>query len=104
MIQIDPSWFYVNPWLTIAVIILFIAFVAFAVQRSIRAHHRQISAGKEDLVGKTAEADTPLTPKGTVFVQGERWAAISEDERIKPGEEVVITRVDGLKLYVKKKE
>ncbi|MFC1937345.1 NfeD family protein [Chloroflexota bacterium] len=108
MFQIDPNWFYVSPRFIIITIIitavLFIAFVAFAVQRGIRAHHYRISAGKEDLEGKTAEAETPLTPKGIVFVQGERWTAISEDERIRPGEEVVITRVDGLKLYVKKKE
>ncbi|GAH14180.1 unnamed protein product, partial [marine sediment metagenome] len=36
--------------------------------------------------------------------QGERWTAISETGRVEPEEEVIITKVDGLKLYVIKKE
>ena len=45
-----------------------------------------------------------MKPKGTVFIDGERWTAISEKGRMEPGEEVIITKVDGLKLYVTKKE
>jgi membrane-bound ClpP family serine protease len=45
-----------------------------------------------------------MKPKGTVFIQGERWMAISEAGRMEPGEEVIITKVDGLKLWVTKKE
>ncbi|MBE9482791.1 MAG: NfeD family protein, partial [Chloroflexi bacterium] len=44
-----------------------------------------------------------LEPKGVVFIQGERWTAVSEKGRVEPGEEVIITKVDGLKLYVTKK-
>ena len=36
-------------------------------------------------------------------IQGESWTAISEAGQIEPGEEVIITRVDGLKLWVTKK-
>jgi len=39
-----------------------------------------------------------------VRVEGERWTAISEKGRVTKGEEVIITKVDGLKLYVTKKE
>jgi len=81
-----------------------IVFVVFAVIWAIRAHHRQIAAGREDLIGKTAEVKTALNPKGTVFIQGEQWAAISETGRVGPGEEVTITKVDGLKLWVTKKQ
>jgi len=86
------------------VAICIVAFLAFAINRGVRAHHRQASAGKEDLVGKTAEVKIALEPKGVVSIQGERWTAISETGWAKPEEEVIITKVNGLKLYVTKKE
>jgi len=104
LFQIDPSWFHVDPWLIVVVAIGIVVFFVFAVIWAIRAHRRQIAAGREDLIGKTAEVKTALNPKGTVFIQGERWATISETGRVEPGEEVTITKVDGLKLWVTKKQ
>ena len=104
MFQIDPSWFQVESWQIAVVAICIIAFFVFVINRGIRAHRRQASAGREDLVGKTAEVKIALKPKGVVFIQGERWAAISEEGWMKPEEEVIITKVDGLKLYVTKKK
>ena len=94
----------INPWLIATVIICVIAFLAVAIVWGIRAHRRQISAGREDMIGKTAEVKVALEPKGMVLIQGEQWTAISESGRVEPGEEVIISRVDGLKLYVTKKE
>jgi len=37
------------------------------------------------------------------MIEGERWNASAEDGRIEPGEEVVVTEVEGLKLKVTKK-
>ena len=96
--------FYINPWLIIVVAIVFIAFLAFTVFFGIRAHRQQVLAGREELVGKTAEATTVMEPKGIVFIQGERWAAILDKGRVEPGEEVIITKIEGLKLRVTKKE
>jgi len=104
LFQIDSSWFHVDWWLIVVVAICIIAFVALVINRGIRAHRRQASAGREDLVGKTAEVKIALKPKGVVSIQGERWTAISETGRVAPEEEVIITKVDGLKLYVIKKE
>ena len=104
MPQIDPSWFQIDPWLIATVIICIIAFLAVTIIWGIRAHRRQISAGSEELIGKTAEVKIALEPKGIVFIQGERWTAISETGRVEPGEEVIITKVDSLKLYVTKKQ
>jgi membrane-bound serine protease (ClpP class) len=91
-------------WLIVVVIIALAAFVAISVIWGIRAHRQQILAGREDLVGKIAEAKTVMKPKGTVFVEGEHWTAISEKGRVEPGEEVIITKVNGLKLWITKKE
>ena len=104
MFQIDPSWFRVEWWLIAIVVIIIIAFFALVINRGIRAHHHQVSVGRENLIGKTAEVKIALKPKGVVFIQGERWTAISETGRVEPEEEVIITKVDGLKLYVTKKE
>ena len=104
MFQIDPSWFRVESWQVAIVAVCIIAFFALVIYLGIRAHHRQVSAGREDLVGKTAEVKTALEPKGIVSIQGERWTAISETGLVKLEEEVIITKVDGLKLYVVRKE
>jgi len=101
--QIDLTWLQVDWWLVAIAIICVIAFVAVTINWGIRAHHHQVSAGREELVGKTAEVKIALEPKGVVFIQGERWKAISEKGRIESGEEVVITKVEGLKLWVTKK-
>ena len=102
MFQINPSWFQVEPWLIAVVIICVIAFFAASVYWGIRAHRRQVSAGREELIGKIAEVMVALKPKGIVFVEGERWTAVSETGQVEPGEEVIITKVDGLKLWVTK--
>ncbi|HEY78563.1 MAG TPA: hypothetical protein G4O09_05555 [Dehalococcoidia bacterium] len=91
-------------WLIVLVVVALAAFVAVSIIWGIRAHRSQILAGREDLVGKIAEAKTVMRPKGTVFVEGEHWTAISEKGRVEPGEEVIITKVDGLKLWITKKE
>ena len=104
MFQIDPSWFHVDWWLIAIVAACIIAFFALVIYLGIRVHRRQASAGREDLIGKTAEVKIALAPKGVVSVQGERWTAISETGRVEPEEEVIITKVNGLRLYVIKKE
>jgi membrane-bound serine protease (ClpP class) len=93
-----------DAWLIVVIVICGAALLVFVVQRVVQAHRQQVSAGREELVGKTAEVETVLDPKGIVLIEGERWAAISEKGRVKPGEEVIVTKVDGLKLMVVKKE
>ena len=98
------SPFQISGWLVALLIVLALAILAMTVIWVVRAHRRKVSAGREDLVGKTAEVRVALNPKGAVFVDGEWWTGISESGRVEPGEEVRITRVDGLKLYVTRKE
>jgi len=95
--------FKVDIGLIVVIAILIAAFFAFVIQRAIRAHRSQAATGREELVGKTAVVKVALEPEGMVFFKGERWKAVSEKGRIKSGEEVVITKVEGLKLWVTKK-
>ncbi len=104
MAQIYSGWWPVNGWLVALVIIGVIALIVITIVWGIKAHRGKISAGREELIGKTAEVRGALAPRGTVFVEDELWTAISETGRVEPGEEVLISRVDGLKLYVTKKQ
>jgi membrane-bound ClpP family serine protease len=100
LFQLGP----LNPWLIAIIAIGIVAFIAIAIIWGIRAHRYQISAGREELIGKIAEVQTVMEPKGTVFIEGERWTAISENGRVEPGEEVIVTKVNGLKMWVAKKQ
>ena len=96
--------FYVATWLIIVIAIIIAVFLVFVVIWSVRVHQKKVSAGKEELVGRTAVVDIALEPKGVVLVEGERWTAITDKGRAEPEEEVIITKVEGLKLRVTKKE
>ena len=91
-----------NLWLVVIILIIITAFLAFIIQRAVRAHRYQPATGREELIGKTALVKTALDPEGTVLYKGELWTAKSETGRVEPGEEVTINRVDSLKLYVNK--
>ena len=94
---------YIPVWLLVIIIIVVVAFIIFAVIWSVRAHRNRVSAGKEDLVGSTAAVEVALDPRGIVLIEGERWTAILDEGRADPGEDVIITSVQGLKLLVRKK-
>ena len=92
----------INWWLVAVVIITVVALFTFVIGAIIRAHLRRPTTGKEGLIGKVALTQTLLDPTGMVFIEGERWTAISESGKIEAGEEVVVTKVEGLKLRVTK--
>ena len=96
--------FSINPGLIATITIIFVVFFAVAVPLIIRAHRRQAFTGREELSGKTAIVKRALDPEGMVLFKGELWTAVSESGRVEPGEEVIINKVDSLKLYVSKKQ
>jgi membrane-bound serine protease (ClpP class) len=79
------------------------AFAVFVIGAIIRGQRRRKATGAEGMIGKVAIAKTPLDPTGRVLAQGELWTAASEGGRVAPGEEVIITKVEELKLWVAKK-
>ncbi len=92
----------IDPWLIVIVAIAVAAFLVITIVWGIRAHRRRVSAGREDMIGKTAEVKTALNPKGTVLIEGELWMAVSEDGQMEPGDEVVVSKVDRLTVWVTK--
>ena len=97
------SLFEVNIGLVIAISVIIAIILAYLLNRVLKAHRRQASTGKEELIGKTATVRTKLNPKGTIFHEGEIWKAVLDEGQAEAGEEVTITKVDGLKLYVTRK-
>lgn len=83
---------------TVGVTMLFFAFV---VNAAWRARKTRATTGWEGLVGERGEAVTALAPKGKVFVHGEYWNAES-GEVIDTGAPVIVERVDGMTLRVRK--
>ncbi len=63
------------------------------------SRRRRSVVGAEALVGRTAVAVSALSPRGQVKLDGELWLA-SSDVVLAPGEEVLVTGVDGLLLRV----
>ena len=94
----------VNRGLIAGVSIAISAFAIFVIGAIIRSQRRSSPTGTEGMVNKVAIAKTPLNPTGTVAVEGELWAAIAENDPIKVQDEVIITRVEDLKLWVVKKQ
>jgi len=79
------------------------AFAIFVIGAIIRGQRRRKTTGSEGMIGTIAIAKTPLDPTGTVLAQGELWTAALESGTVAPGEEVIINKVEGLKLWVAKK-
>ncbi len=93
----------VNRGLIVGVTVAIAAFAIFVIGAIIRGQRRRKATGAEGMIGKIAIAKTPLDPTGTVLAEGELWTATVEAGKIEPREEVIITKVEELKLRVTKK-
>jgi membrane-bound serine protease (ClpP class) len=87
----------------ILAIVCGIAFIVFVIYAIVLGQKRKLSAGIEDMVGKEAVAQTTINPRGRVLVEGELWTAMAENDNIASGEEVIVTKVEKLKVWVKRK-
>ncbi len=104
LILFRGRYFQVNLWVIATIAIIIAALFAFVIQRAMRAHRRQATTGREELMGKSAIVKVALEPQGTILHAGELWTAILDEGRAELGEEVIITKFDGMKLYVTKKQ
>jgi membrane-bound serine protease (ClpP class) len=78
------------------------AFFVFAVGMAIRAQKKQVTTGKEGLIGEQGNAIENINPEGSIEIHGEIWKAYS-NEKIKKGQKVEIIKVDSKHLIVKVK-
>ena len=78
-----------------------VVFFLFIVRAGYLALRRRAVTGAPGLLGEKGTALTALEPAGQVFVHGEYWNAEAE-EPIAKGASVVVDKVEGLVLRVKK--
>ena len=90
------SWGVILPAVAVTVL-----FFVFAIGMGLRAQRRKPSTGIPDLIGQVGEARTDIVGKGTVFISGEHWRAVSDDP-IHAGERVRVVGMDHLVVKVVK--
>jgi membrane-bound serine protease (ClpP class) len=91
------------PWATIIGLALATgAFFAFAIAAAVRTYRKRPVTGQEGLVGMIGEARSRLDPEGMVLVHGELWQAEAENPPVEKGEKVAVTKVQGLRIKVRK--
>ena len=59
-------------------------------------------ADKDSVMGKVAEAVTPLVPSGYVLVDGRRYEAFSQSGHAAKGAQMRVTGLDNFRLIVTK--
>jgi len=90
-------------WKSILIVAILSGIFFFGVlSYAVKAQLSKVKTGKEGIIGEEGEAITDIQEKGKVFLHGELWNARS-DVPIKKGERVVVEKIDGLLLIVKKK-
>jgi membrane-bound ClpP family serine protease len=80
-----------------------------ATRKSLAVRRRRVHTGSEGLIGRIGVVRHAVAPEGDVFVAGELWHArqcITEDDEpeLTEGEKVVVERVHGLTLSVRRAE
>jgi membrane-bound serine protease (ClpP class) len=104
LILVSPESPYGNIPLSVVVTMVLTSVVFFIVigQLGLKAQKKKKMLGTEELIGEVGQALTDFTNgKGKVFVHGEIWNAVSEEE-IKKGDPVAVEGAKGLILKVKK--
>ncbi len=86
-----------------------VAVGGFAIRKALAAGRRRARCGADELIGHVGVVRRPLEPLGHVVVDGELWRArrswADEDEPPPAeGEAVVVDRVQGLTLSVRRAE
>jgi membrane-bound serine protease (ClpP class) len=92
-----------SPWGWVAVLgaaAIDVAETAFFVRWSKR---RRAAVGVETLVGRPAVVVRALSPRGQVKVDGEVWEARAAYDLL-PGDDAVVTGIDGLVLEVEPRD
>jgi membrane protein implicated in regulation of membrane protease activity len=78
------------------------------VHKALAVSRRAVRSGAEGLVGRVGEVRATPSPLGQVFLDGALWRARlwvgDEDATLERGDPIVVERVDGLTLTVRRAE
>ena len=78
------------------------------VHKALAARHARVRSGAEGLIGRVGEVRAAPAPLGRVFLDGALWRARAwsddDDTVLERGDPIVVERVDGLTLTVRRAE
>lgn len=100
----NPPEFQVSKWLVYGLATFLGLWVIFVMVNLLRIRKAPAQVGVETMLGRTVLARSALDPTGFVMLDGEYWAAETEDGSVQQGEPVIITAIKGLKLKVRRKQ
>jgi membrane-bound ClpP family serine protease len=84
------------------------AYALLVVRTGLAASRRRVRSGAEGLIGRVGEVRAAPAPLGQVFLDGALWRARvwagDEDKELRRGDPIVVERVDGLTLTVRRAE
>jgi membrane-bound serine protease (ClpP class) len=83
-------------------------YVAIVVRKGYAASRGRVRSGREGLIGRVGEVRAAPAPLGQVFLDGALWRARvwagEDEETLQRGDPIVVERVDGLTLTVRRAE
>jgi len=98
----SPAPYLRVSWSVILITVLATAgFFLVVIAKALRVHRLKPATGQEGLLEQEGRAESELAPDGKVFVNGEYWEAWSE-QPIASGSRIVVERVEGMRLKVRK--
>ncbi|HEY6084387.1 MAG TPA: nodulation protein NfeD [Nitrospira sp.] len=100
LIKTDVEFLRISWSVIIPVVALAAGFSLLIVGMGVRVMRKPPVTGREGMIGLVGTVKSALGPYGQLAVRGELWEAIG-DQPLQPGDEAEVTRVDGLRLYVK---
>jgi len=90
----------VSLWLILLMAGIIVFFSLIILRAILKASKRPPQTGAESLIGKTAIAETSLTPNGQVKINHQTWSATSMGGDIQKDQQVVIKDLSGVRLLV----
>lgn len=99
LLDMDIPGYGISIPLVVTVVLFTGVFFLFVVGMAVKARHRPIVSGKEELVGEIGEVVDDFDSEGWIKVHGELWQAQTETP-LHRGQKVKVTAMDGLTLQV----
>ncbi len=90
---------YVPWWILVILVAIELGVSCFTYIMGRRALSKKITYGPEAIIGSEGIVASALNPTGYIKVRGELWKASCQSE-LKVGDEVVVIKMEGMKLTV----
>jgi len=89
------------PWWGLSILMVVLAVYSFITYRMGRlALIQKPIVAPDSIIGTEGKVVKPLTPVGSVKVQGVLWKAVCAESQLETDDEVVVVGIDRLKLIV----